>query len=124
MLRDELKEIINKLGIANQVSFLGWKTHSEILALLRQSHVLVAPSVTADSGDQEGIPNVMKEAMAVGLPVIGTIHGGIPELVENGKTGFLVAERDVDSLADTLVYLCEHPEICVHGGAQVSGSGI
>jgi colanic acid/amylovoran biosynthesis glycosyltransferase len=111
VLLEKLKELVDQLGVANEVSFLGWKTHEDILGLLSDSHILVAPSVTADTGDQEGIPNVMKEAMAVGLPVIGTLHGGIPELVEHGRTGFLVAERDVDSLAGMLVYLCEHPEV-------------
>jgi len=107
----KLKEIVNQFGISNKVSFFVWNTHSDILTLLRGSHILIAPSVTADSGDQEGIPNVMKEAMAAGLPVIGTLYGGIPEHVEHGKAGFPRAEGDADSVADALVYLCEHPEI-------------
>jgi colanic acid/amylovoran biosynthesis glycosyltransferase len=55
--------------------------------------------------------NTLKEAMAMGLPVISTLHGGIPELVKDGISGFLVPERDVDAIAQRLIYLIEHPEI-------------
>ena len=60
--------------------------------------VLVAASVTAADGDEEGIPNVLKEAMASGMPVVGTRHAGIPELVEDGVSGCLVPERDEAAL--------------------------
>jgi colanic acid/amylovoran biosynthesis glycosyltransferase len=71
----------------------------------------MAPSVTAADGDQEGIPNVIKEAMAMGIPVLATRHSGIPELVEEGLSGFLVSERDTDALTDRLIHLIDHPEI-------------
>jgi colanic acid/amylovoran biosynthesis glycosyltransferase len=71
----------------------------------------LAPSVTAGDGDEEGIPNVIKEAMAVGLPVVSTVHAGIPELVVDGESGFLVPERSVEDLAERIMYLCDHPEI-------------
>ena len=61
------------------------------------------------SGETEGIPNVLKEAMATGIPVIGTWHSGIPELVTDGVSGLLVPERDVDALAEALVTLVDHP---------------
>ena len=110
-LRDQLVDLTEQLGIADKVTFLGWRTHNEVIAQLDASHVLIAPSITADNGDQEGIPNVLKEAMAVGLPVIGTLHGGIPELIEHNKSGFLIAEKDVDALADSISYLYHHTEI-------------
>ena len=91
---------------------LGWKTHEEVKVLLKESHVLVAPSLTSEGGDQEGIPNAIKEAMASGLPVISTFHSGIPELVTDGVSGLLVPERDAASIADSLAYLISHPEIC------------
>jgi len=110
ILREELESLAEELGIREKVSFLGWMTHTGVMEQLNANHVLMAPSITADNGDQEGIPNVMKEAMAVGLPVIGTLHGGIPELIENKKSGFLVAEKDVSGLADAIIYLRSHPE--------------
>jgi len=110
-LLGNLQAIAADNNIEDKVTFLGWKTHNEVMSLLTSSHILLAPSITAENGDQEGIPNVMKEAMAIGLPVIGTLHGGTPELVEHEKTGFLVAEKDSDAMARYLKYLCEHPDI-------------
>jgi len=112
ILRENLQQMIERLGIEQHVKLLGWKTQEEIKLLLQEAHVLVAPSLTSETGDQEGIPNVIKEAMASGLPVISTFHSGIPELVTDGVSGILVPEKDVSSLADAIVYLIKHPEIC------------
>ena len=109
-LRADLEHLIDQLGVGDHVRLLGCMPHSEVVLHLRNSHLLLAPSVTGTDGDQEGIPNVLKEAMAMGIPVISTLHGGIPELVENGKSGFLVPERDVEALANRLAYLIDHPE--------------
>jgi colanic acid/amylovoran biosynthesis glycosyltransferase len=109
-LREQLERKIRDLGIQDFVGLLGWCEHKEIIRLLEESHILLAPSVKAADGDQEGIPNVLKEAMATGLPVLSTCHSGIPELVENGVTGYLVPERDTQALAERLRYLCKHPE--------------
>ena len=77
---------------------------------LAAADVLVAASVTAADGDEEGIPNVLKEAMASGMPVVGTRHAGIPELVEDGVSGWLVPERDEAALAAALARLAAEPE--------------
>jgi colanic acid/amylovoran biosynthesis glycosyltransferase len=71
---------------------------------------MLAPHVTAADGDEEGIPNVLKEAMALGLPVVTTRHSGIPELVADGESGWLAAERDVAGLARGVLALLDHPE--------------
>lgn len=110
-LRGKLESLMKELRLTSHVQLLGWKNHDEVVRLLQHAHILVAPSVTAGNGDQEGIPNVLKEAMALGLPVLSTMHSGIPELVEDGVSGYLVKERDVDALADRLSYLIDHPEI-------------
>lgn len=109
-LRDSLERLIEERDLRKHVQLLGWKNHGEVIRLLQDAHILIAPSVTAKDGDQEGIPNAIKEAMALGLPVIGTHHSGIPEIVEDGVSGFLVEERDVDALADRLSYLIDHSE--------------
>lgn len=109
-LRRELDRMIGELGLGAEVQLIGPQSQEEVIALLRDAHVFVAPSVTAQSGNQEGIPNALKEAMATGIPVISTQHSGIPELVENGVSGFLVPERDSEALADRLAYLMDHPE--------------
>ncbi len=117
-LRSDLEQLIEDLGVWAYVRLLGWENHDEVLRSLQNAHILVTPSVTATNGDQEGIPNVIKEAMALGLPVISTLHSGISELVEDGVSGFLVPERDVDSLADRLAYLIDHPERWPEMGRQ------
>ncbi len=115
-LRGSLQQMIERMGIDRQVKLLGWKTHEDVKRLLEESHVMVAPSLTSEGGDQEGIPNAIKEAMATGLPVISTFHSGIPELVTDGVSGFLVQERDAASISALLEYLIKHPRICSEMG--------
>ncbi len=110
-LKAEFEKLIQKLNIGHMVKLLGQKNQQEIIEILDKSQIFVAPSVTASDGNQDAPINVLKEAMAMGLPVVSTYHGGIPELVEDGISGFLVPERDVDALAEKLGYLIEHPEI-------------
>jgi colanic acid/amylovoran biosynthesis glycosyltransferase len=110
-LRAELENSIVALGVTSQVSMKGWCDHDTVIRIMQHSHLLVAPSVSAEDGDEEGIPNVIKEAMAVGLPVVTTYHGGIGELIEDGVSGYLVPERDVGQLADRLTILIDHPEM-------------
>ncbi len=109
-LREELQQLIQNLELSNSVKLLGWKQQPEIIEILNNSHIFTAPSVTAKDGNQDAPLNVLKEAMAMGLPVVSTRHGGIPELVQDGISGFLVPERDVDVLAEKLAYLVQHPE--------------
>ena len=92
------------------MTFLGWKEPEQIVELVASADIFLAPCVTAKNGDQEGIPMVIMEAMALGLPVISTEHTGIPELVEDGKTGYLVSERDVDALASRIETLIENKQ--------------
>ena len=95
---------------------VGSKIHDEVIQVLAQSHILIAPSVTAADGDEERIPNTLKEAMAMGLPVISTVHADIPELVQDGVSEFLVPEHNVEALADRLMRLVDHPETWVAMG--------
>jgi colanic acid/amylovoran biosynthesis glycosyltransferase len=115
-LRTELENLINHLGVSQYVKLTGWKEQPEILEILSQSHIFLAPSITSNTGDQEGIPVVLMEAMACGLPVISTKHGGIPELVKDNVSGFLVPEKSVDELADKLSHLISHPELWLEMG--------
>ena len=78
---------------------------------MADSDILLAPSVTSKDGDQEGIPVVLMEAFANGLPVISTYHSGIPELVQDGISGFLVPERDVDALKEKINQLILQSEL-------------
>lgn len=101
-LRDRLEALARELGLTEHVVFHGAVQRSRARELLASAHVCLAPSVTADNGDQEGLPVTIVEAMACGLPVVATHHSGIPEAVRDGDTGVLVPERDVDALAAAL----------------------
>jgi colanic acid/amylovoran biosynthesis glycosyltransferase len=109
-LRQRLEALAGELGLAERVSFEGRQEQERIREGLDRADVLVAASVTAADGDEEGIPNVLKEAMASGMPVVGTRHAGIPELIEDGVSGWLVPERDEAALAAAFARLAAEPE--------------
>jgi colanic acid/amylovoran biosynthesis glycosyltransferase len=108
--RSRLSSLIEELGAGERIHLVGGKTQAEVAALLGEADVLLAPSVTAADGEEEGIPVALMEAMASGLPVISTRHSGIPELVRDGDSGFLVEERQVDQLSARLETLARSPE--------------
>ncbi|NJN86714.1 MAG: colanic acid biosynthesis glycosyltransferase WcaL [Leptolyngbyaceae cyanobacterium SL_7_1] len=114
--RQALQALIDSLGVGDRIKLLGWKPQPEVIQLLNQSHIMLVPSVTSHSGDQEGIPTVLIEAAMLGLPVVSTEHSGIPEVVHHEISGFLVPERDVDALAEQLGYLIQHPELWAEMG--------
>lgn len=94
-LRPGIEARCRELGIADRVAFPGRVVPEEARRLMEQAHAFVHHSVTGKDGDREGIPNAIMEAMAMELPVLSTLHSGIPELVEHGVHGFLVEERAV-----------------------------
>lgn len=120
-LKEGLQQLILQLGVDNIVTLVGWKNQQEVIEIIKNSDIMLAPSVTSRNGDREGIPVVLMETMAMGLPIISTVHSGIPELIENGVSGFLVPERDVDALAEKLNYLVENPDIWRNMGAAGRG---
>lgn len=100
-----LKQTAASLGIAGRVTFAGAQTHEAVLQAMARADCLVAPSITATNGDSEGIPVTIMEAMASGLPVVSTVHAGIPELIENGVSGLLAPERDAGALRTCIEHL-------------------
>lgn len=106
-LLSSMQSLAGNLGIENVVRFLGGLEHEHALRLVDQAHVFVLASYTADDGDMEGIPVSIMEAQAMGLPVLSTRHSGIPELVEDTRTGYLSNERDVGGLAKNIIRLVE-----------------
>lgn len=97
-----LNSLIEKFELKSNVILSGFKTQEHIKKILNDSDVFLLPSVTASDGDMEGIPVALMEAMAVGLPVISTYHSGIPELIDNNKSGWLAPEFDCESLAEII----------------------
>lgn len=98
-LTQELQKLIIQSGLEKQVQIIGFQPQVEVKKILRHSNVFLLPSVTAANGDMEGIPVALMEAMASGLPVVSTFHSGIPELITDGKSGWLCSERDSEGIA-------------------------
>jgi colanic acid/amylovoran biosynthesis glycosyltransferase len=110
-LRDSLERLAGELGVGDRVVLAGFMDQAGLRDLYQQAHVFVHPSQMTEDQNQEGIPNSMLEAMATGLPVLATLHGGIPEAVRHGATGLLVPERDENGLFDAMLRLAEAPGV-------------
>jgi glycosyltransferase involved in cell wall biosynthesis len=107
---EELQALGKELGVASAVFFAGFVSQSELRELFYSSQMFLHPSQTGRDGNQEGVPNSMLEAMATGLPIFATLHGGIPEAVEHGVTGTLVDEHDDEALAKAMTSAAQNPE--------------
>lgn len=108
-LQLQLEALARELKIAERVSFTGFLSQEQLREVYYRSHIFLHPSQTGRDGNQEGIPNSMLEAMATGLPVFATEHGGIAEAIQNNVSGVLVPERDPDGLANALLTAAEDP---------------
>ena len=104
-LEKKLRKQVEELDLVGVVSFLGELEQEEVIREMQKAHIFLLPSVA------EALPTVLMEAQAIGLPIIATNVGGVSEAMIDGKSGFLVPERDVDALTEKLKYLIEHPEI-------------
>lgn len=108
--RDALLRLIDDAGLTAHVHLLGKLAREQVIERYARASVFVQPSrVTAD-GDRDGIPNVLLEAMAMGLPVVGSNVSGIPELIEHGRNGLLVEADDAAALAAAIERLLDHPD--------------
>jgi colanic acid/amylovoran biosynthesis glycosyltransferase len=113
----KIKKQIQQAELQDQVCLLGARAYPEVIQELRQADVAVLPTAPTADGKREGIPNVLKEAMATGLPVLASSVGGIPELVEHERTGILVPPRDSVALADALQRLSADKTLCERLGS-------
>ncbi len=107
-LERSLKEKVSNLELIDHVSFEGSKDHAVVTEIMQSSDVFILASNTANDGDSEGIPIVLMEALALGLPTVSTYHSGIPELIENPVSGILAQENDSKSLDQGLIWLNEN----------------
>ncbi len=110
-LRGQIEKLIAELHLADTVKLHGYCEGKRVHELMAQAHILLLSSVTAADGDQECTPVSLMDAQAAGMPVLSTRHSGIPEVVRDGQTGFLVPERDVPALAERLEYLADHSHL-------------
>src|SRR4051812_22913715 len=110
-LQGHLEELAEELGVVDKVHFVGFLSQGQLRDLYASSHLFLHPSETPPDQNQEGIPNSVLEAMSTGLPVAATRHGGIPEAVEHGRTGYLAAERDFEALAAAMKEIVRSPNV-------------
>lgn len=108
-LRPALERQAQACGVADQVHFLGVQPVERVIEEMLASHIFVLPCVTAADGDQEGVPVVLMEAQATGMPVISSQHAGVPEVVQHGITGYLAQERNIEQLGALLATLIDNP---------------
>jgi glycosyltransferase involved in cell wall biosynthesis len=100
--REKILALVNHLGLTSVTRWLGTQPHHEVLEHYRKTDLFVLGCEVASNGDRDGIPNVLLESMAMGVPVVATDISAIPELVENGVTGLLVPPRQPDRLAKAM----------------------
>ncbi len=109
-LRESLARQAEKLGVAGWVDFKGTVSQEEVFSLMQRADVFVMPSVVAKNQDRDGIPNVILEALAHRLPVVGTRVSGLPEVIVDGETGRLVEPESPEDLAEAILFVKRYPE--------------
>jgi colanic acid/amylovoran biosynthesis glycosyltransferase len=103
--------LVERFGLTPHTLLLGYRPHTELFEIAHRCHVFISPSITASDGDTEGgAPVSVIEMAATGMPVVSTSHCDIPEVLEDGVTGLLAAERDVEGLVMRLNWLVDHPD--------------
>lgn len=111
-LLENARQFVQDYNLGEKVTFHGGQPHQFVQQLMRQANIFLQHSVTDSiTGDEEGMPVGILEAMASSLPVISTFHAGIPEAIDDGKTGLLLNEGDVKKMADCIVILARDPQL-------------
>lgn len=113
-LEQALREQIEHLGLSQIVSLPGPRPQQELIECVRAGAMFVAPCIQAEDGDRDGLPTVLLEAMALGVPAIGTDVTGIPEIIQDEVTGLLVPQNDAQTLSRAILRLLHNPELGQH----------
>lgn len=109
-LREELEWLVAKLGLEGRVTFHGALPEPAVIDLLDRADLFVLPSVITSNGTSEGLPNVLIEALAAGVPAVATRVTGVPELIRDGETGLLAEPADAPDLARAIASLLADPD--------------
>ena len=111
-LRQNVQHFVDSYGLSKAVTLHGDQPHECVMKKIHDSCVYVQHSITdPKTGDAEGLPHIILEASAAGLPVVSTLHEGIPDEVQHGVTGFLVEEGDIDAMAEYMTRLAQAPNM-------------
>ena len=120
--RETFARAVAEAGLSENVELLGWLDQESLRREYARAHLFLHPSEMTSNSDQEGVPNSMLEAMATGLPVVATWHGGIPEAVGDGEDGRLVPEKDPAALAKAILEFLRDPAERARCGANAAAS--
>jgi glycosyltransferase involved in cell wall biosynthesis len=110
-LKSRMEKRVSDLELNKYTEFTGRVSDQELTELYRSSDIVIVPSVISESGDTEGMPVVILEAMAAGKPIVASNVSGIPDVVTDGINGYLVEQKDPEQLAEKIIYLIEHPKL-------------
>lgn len=117
-LLEPCRSLAHALGCAERIRFLGAQPHAAVRTAMAQAAIFLQHSVTADYGEAEGLPSTIQEAMAAGAAIVATRHAGIPEAIESGSNGLLVAEGDLDGFVAAIGELAANPVLAMRLAAQ------
>jgi glycosyltransferase involved in cell wall biosynthesis len=109
--RGEIEAAIAAHGLGDRVELVGPRTHDDLPAEFAAAHIVVVPSITDATGDRDGLPNVVLEAMSSGRPVVASDVGAVSSAVVDGRTGVLVPPGDAEALAGALEFLVDQPDM-------------
>ena len=121
-LREKIADAVARLGLRENVELPGWLSQERLIAEYRRAHLFLHPSEKTKAEDQEGIPNAMLEAMATGLPVVATRHGGIPEAVRHEHDGLLVPEHSPEELAGAITRMMDDASLLARCSLNAAAS--
>ena len=110
--KKEITTIISTRNLAERINYLGFLPYPAFIEEAKNNHIFLSPSIHPSDGETEGgAPVALIEMSAYGMPIVSTFHCDIPEVVLDGKSGFLVPEKDSNALAERLEHLIKHPEL-------------
>lgn len=116
-LFEDASKFIRDHGLSDKITLHGYKPNAQVLELMSDANIFIQHSLTdPETGDEEGLPVAILEAMARCLPVVATHHAGIPEAVLNGETGYVVDVGDVSGMANRIIELADHPKLAMRLG--------
>ena len=115
-LYDKALQYVKDFKLADKVKMHGSLPHHAVISMMKEADIFLQHSITTDTGDQEGLPVAVLEAMAYCLPVVSTFHTGIPEAVKNNESGFLVKEGDTKAMAEALLNLAQNENLRINMG--------
>lgn len=116
--REALTRHIQQARLSQQVTLAGAQPQEQLIQTMRRAAAVVLPCVVSASGDRDGLPTVLLEAMAMGIPAISTDVAGIPEIIDHDQTGFLVPPENPPALADAMQRILLSPELRIHLGRE------